>query len=71
MRGILQWSMVSKQKLVLFYMDNNGQVTQRLIRVIDIGEKSILAYCFYRKQVRRFNYSNILSCGRVKRKESA
>ncbi|MBU5267227.1 hypothetical protein [Virgibacillus proomii] len=71
MKGILHWSMVSKQKLVLFYMDNNGQVTQRLIRVIDIGENSILAYCFYRKQVRRFNYSNILSCGRFKRKESA
>lgn len=68
MKHILQWSKENKQKLILFYMDHNNQVTQRFVRVIDIQEDSFIAFCFYRKQVRRFKYSHILSCGRNQRR---
>ncbi|WP_121639393.1 hypothetical protein [Virgibacillus sp. Bac330] len=61
-------SLDNKQKIIIFYMDNNNQVTERYIRVIEIKEKSILAYCFYRKQVRTFNIENILSAGKVRKK---
>ncbi|WP_077705247.1 hypothetical protein [Virgibacillus dokdonensis] len=71
MNSMLQWSKENKQKLVLFYMDQNNRVTQRFIRVIEIYEDSFIAFCFYRKEVRRFKFSYILSCDRVKRKGSA
>ncbi|AUJ23232.1 MULTISPECIES: hypothetical protein [Virgibacillus] len=71
MNSMLQWSKENKQKLVLFYMDQNNRVTQRFIRVIEIYEDSFIAFCFYRKQVRRFKFSYILSCARVKRRGSA
>ncbi|CDQ39079.1 hypothetical protein GCM10007111_23990 [Virgibacillus kapii] len=71
MIGLLQRSKEKKQKLVLVYIDHDNQITQRLIRVVEINRNSILAYCFYRQQLRRFTFKNILSCGPVKRKESA
>ncbi|NWO14878.1 hypothetical protein [Virgibacillus sp.] len=68
MLGLFKNSLDNKQKIIIFYMDNNNQVTERYVRVLEIKENSILAYCFYRKQVRIFNIENILSAGKVRKK---
>ncbi|SHH87877.1 MULTISPECIES: hypothetical protein [Virgibacillus] len=68
MLGLFKNSLDNKQKIIIFYMDSNNQVTERYVRVLEIKENSILAYCFYRKQVRTFNIENILSAGKVRKK---
>ncbi len=64
---VLNSSLQSKEKIMIYYIDSQNQVTQRIIRVVEIHEESILAYCFFRKQVRNFKLENILSYGKVKR----
>ncbi|KNE22491.1 hypothetical protein [Virgibacillus pantothenticus] len=71
MLGLFKNSLDNKQKLIIFYIDSDNKVTERYIRVIEIKENSILAYCFYRKQVRTFNMENILSAGKVRKKVGA
>ncbi|API92730.1 MULTISPECIES: hypothetical protein [unclassified Virgibacillus] len=68
MLGLFKRSIESKQKIIIFYIDSDNKLTERYIRVIEIKENSILAYCFYRKQVRTFNIENILSAGKVRKK---
>ncbi|AUJ25212.1 hypothetical protein [Virgibacillus dokdonensis] len=68
MKGLLNRSLEKKQKIIIYYMDSNNQVTERYVRVLEIKENSILAYCYYRKKVRTFNMENILSAGRVRKK---
>ncbi|WP_080875271.1 hypothetical protein [Oceanobacillus timonensis] len=67
MIGFLTSAMDRKEKIMIYYMDSDNNVTQRIIRVVDIDEERVLAYCYYRKQVRSFKLNNILSCGPVKR----
>ncbi|MED3738694.1 hypothetical protein P4529_18160 [Virgibacillus pantothenticus] len=71
MLGLFKRSIESKQKIIIFYIDSDNKLTERYIRVIEIKENSILAYCFYRKQVRTFNMENILSAGKVRKKDGA
>ncbi|MFD1066712.1 hypothetical protein [Oceanobacillus locisalsi] len=67
MIGLLHKSLNSRDKIMIYYMDGKGKVSQRVIRVVDIDNKRALAYCYYRKQVRSFKLNNILSCGPIKR----
>ncbi|MFD2045414.1 hypothetical protein ACFSTA_17150 [Ornithinibacillus salinisoli] len=60
-----------KMKIMIFYMDRNNRVTQRIIRVVEIKEDSIVAFCFFRKKVRTFKLSNILSVGAIRRRAGA
>ncbi|WP_077702508.1 hypothetical protein [Virgibacillus dokdonensis] len=71
MLGLFKNSLDNKQKIIIFYMDSNNQVTERYVRVLEIKENSILAYCYYRKKVRTFNMENILSAGKVRKKVGA
>ncbi|WP_067727683.1 hypothetical protein [Oceanobacillus damuensis] len=71
MKGLFLQSMENKEKVVIFYIDQDNNVTQRFIRVIHISDTSILAYCYYRKKVRSFRLDNILSCGPIKRRVGA
>ncbi|WP_042224797.1 hypothetical protein [Oceanobacillus manasiensis] len=64
MNGVFMRSMETKQKIVVFYMDGNQQITQRFIRVLKMDDTLVLAYCYYRKSVRTFKRENILSAGR-------
>ncbi|WP_188205884.1 hypothetical protein [Alkalibacillus aidingensis] len=54
-------SVISKQILEMIYMDIQGQLTQRIIRVVREEEERILAFCYTRRQVRSFKKENILS----------
>lgn len=67
MTGFLTNSKERKEKIMIYYMDSKGKVSQRIIRVVGMNEEKVLAYCYYRKQVRSFKLENILSCGQVKR----
>ena len=67
MIGFLTNVREQKEKIMIYYIDSKGEISQRIIRVVDIGEEKILAYCYYKKQVRSFKLENILSCGSIKR----
>lgn len=69
--GFLKSSMEQKKKIMIYYMDSKGKVSQRIIRVVEMNDKKMLAYCYYRRQVRSFKLDNILSCGNVKRSVGA
>jgi len=60
---ILNRSLQQNEKIMIFYMDSAGNVTQRYIRVIRINKNTIIAYCYWRKKVRTFKLDNILSAG--------
>ncbi|RDW16506.1 hypothetical protein CWR48_15785 [Oceanobacillus arenosus] len=68
MKGLLNRSMEKREKIVIFYIDQDNNVTQRFIRVISMDDDSILAYCFWRKKFRTFKHENILSAGPARRK---
>ncbi|CEI81327.1 hypothetical protein BN997_01145 [Oceanobacillus oncorhynchi] len=71
MVGLLNKSLYEKEKIMIYYIDSDGKVSQRIIRVVGIDEEKVLAYCYYRKQVRSFKLENILSCGQIKRSVGA
>jgi predicted DNA-binding transcriptional regulator YafY len=71
MLGLFKRSIESKQKIIIFYIDSENKITERYIRVLQINEKSILAYCYYRRKVRTFNMENILSVGKARKKVGA
>lgn len=64
-------SLQHKEKIMIFYIDSNNVVTQRIVRVISINDDSIVAFCFYRKKVRTFKLNNILSAGPVNKRVGA
>lgn len=71
MIGLLMRSLERKEKIMIYYMDNANKLTQRIVRVVEIDDTNVLAYCYYRRQVRSFKIDNILSCGQVKRSVGA
>ncbi|MYL50242.1 hypothetical protein GLV98_12160 [Halobacillus litoralis] len=51
----------TKRSLGMMYIDENGNVTQRKIRVVEVRVNHVLAYCYNRKQVRSFKKDGVLS----------
>lgn len=71
MIGFLIKAMEQKEKVMIYYLDRDNNVTQRIIRIVEVKKDTLLAYCFYRKQVRSFKIDNILSCGMIKKSVGA
>lgn len=69
MKTLLLRSIQPREKIMLFYMDEKRNVTQRLVRVIKIEDDKMVAYCFLRKQTRMFKLDHILSVGPVRGSE--
>lgn len=63
MKKLFNRSIQGHKRIMIFYVDNNNKVTQRVIRVIRVGEDAIVAYCYYRNKIRTFKLNNILSVG--------
>lgn len=61
MRHILHLSIEKDFILEMIYISNNNKITQRFIKVLNINQTSVVAYCFYRRKVRTFKLANILS----------
>lgn len=55
----------------MMYMDKNGEVTKRRIKVLNLKGESFQAYCFLRKTKRTFLIDNVLALIPIERKESA
>ncbi|WP_342505597.1 transcriptional regulator [Sporosarcina sp. FSL K6-2383] len=58
------------QLLDMVYMAKDGSISQRRIKVLQVGDVSFRAYCFTRESKRTFTIDNILALVPVVRKES-
>lgn len=67
MKSLLKRAAGSRQKLEMIYLNNGGQLSQRIIKVIAVTESTIKAYCYSKRQFRTFNIANVLSIGPVRR----
>ncbi|MFC7060865.1 hypothetical protein [Halobacillus seohaensis] len=61
MNNLITRAFESKEKLELIYIDSDGQLSQRIIRVVKMDHNGLLAYCYSKQQVRSFKKENILS----------
>lgn len=71
MKGLFLRSMEKKEKMIIFYIDSKGHVTERYIRVLKLEGEDMLAYCYYRKKIRKFKLGRILSAGPAARRIGA
>jgi predicted DNA-binding transcriptional regulator YafY len=72
MRGILLRAIENQVLIEIIYLTKDGSISHRQIRVKEIFQNHIHAYCYLRKSCRNFTFSNILSISPVrKRKKSA
>lgn len=61
MNALLLRSQRENLPLVIMYQAQDGTITRRNIVVKSLSSSAVYAYCFYRKQNRRFLLSNILA----------
>ncbi|KIL73143.1 hypothetical protein [Bacillus badius] len=61
MNAFLLRSQREQLPLVIMYQAQDGTITKRTIIVKSLSSSAVYAYCFYRKQNRRFLLSNILA----------
>lgn len=57
---ILETSLEMHQVITIMYQ-KDGQITKRNVRVTNINDKYVEAYCYLRHQVRHFKRENILA----------
>lgn len=58
------------QILDMIYMDDDGQITKRRIKVFKVAGDSFQAYCYLRGSKRTFKIDNILAAVPIVSKES-
>ncbi|UOQ42970.1 hypothetical protein MUN89_13520 [Halobacillus salinarum] len=61
MDALLRRSKEKQDLLEIIYLDQDQQLSQRLIKVIAVKKSVVFAYCFHRQGLRSFNKENILS----------
>lgn len=65
MKGLLLRAASNGEMLEMIYQDNKGNISQRKIKVLAVGEESFRTFCHTRKQQRTFKLENVLSIGSV------
>lgn len=70
MRGKLINSMKYGELLDMIYIANNGVISKRRVKVIQIEEGTFRAYCYLRKSTRTFKVDNVLAVVPVIQMES-
>lgn len=68
MNNLLLRAKEQGKSIEIIYMDDNGRISQRTIRIIEICEDKITAFCYLRKSKRLFKKENLLSAFLVKQK---
>ena len=58
------------QSLDMMYMANDGAISKRRVKVLQVNEDSFQAYCFLRRSKRTFRIDNVLALVPVIVKES-
>ncbi|ASF40960.1 hypothetical protein CEH05_18080 [Halobacillus halophilus] len=71
MNGLMERAVISKQRIEMVYISSEGDMSQRMVRVLEVREGTILAFCLARRKVRTFKRDNILSVFPPKRKKEA
>lgn len=61
MRKTLEKSVRYGEILDMMYVANDGSITKRRIRVLQVGEVSFRAYCYLRQSKRTFTIGNVLA----------
>lgn len=61
MRNNLIKAMKTNDNVDIIYLAKDGQVSQRRIKVLQINEDLIKAYCYLRRSNRTFKITNILA----------
>jgi predicted DNA-binding transcriptional regulator YafY len=61
MKGLLTRAMERREKVEMIYLSAKGEVTQRVIDVVNLNDQHVIAYCHTRKERRLFKIDNILS----------
>jgi len=69
-RNKLTKSIRYNESLVMMYMANDGAISKRRIRVLQVNEDSFQAYCFLRGSKRTFRIDNVLALFPVVQRES-
>ncbi|GLO66930.1 MULTISPECIES: hypothetical protein [Oceanobacillus] len=64
MYPLLLHSVQQKEKVIMVYIDQQDNITQRTVQVVTIKSDSILAFCYFRKEIRLFHLDQILSVGK-------
>lgn len=70
MRTKLINSMKYSEPLDMIYIANNGVISKRRVKVIQIEEGIFRAYCYLRKSTRTFKIDNVLALVPVIQTES-
>lgn len=60
---VLKSSLADHKIITIMYMKNEKEISQRNIKVIEIKDDMVKAYCYLKHQVRYFKKENILSAG--------
>lgn len=66
MEIVLKKAIETAKNLEMIYQDDSGNITHRIIKVIEIKESHVVAYCYLRRGKRTFKMNNILSVGFVR-----
>jgi predicted DNA-binding transcriptional regulator YafY len=61
MDKILKWSVENQNCIEMIYQNKDKKISQRIIKVLEIKENYISAYCYLRMARRIFNKDCILS----------
>ncbi|MFC0231949.1 transcriptional regulator [Bhargavaea ullalensis] len=61
MHSLLMKCMKRHQLADMIYMDSDGSITKRRVRLLKIRQDSVTAYCFMRQKRRTFRIDRILS----------
>lgn len=69
MRNILVKSVDYGELLDMVYVAKDGSISQRRIKVLQVGEVSFRAYCYKRESKRTFTIENILALVPIIQKE--
>lgn len=67
MKGLLLRALESGEVLEMIYQSDKGELSQRRIKVLDITNGTIKAFCLLRNRQRFFKTTNILSIGPIRK----
>lgn len=65
---LLKRAVASHSKLEMIYINKEKQISQRVIKVLDVEDQTVKAYCYTHRQFRTFNINNILSIGPIQKR---
>lgn len=69
MNSLFKYSLENKLPIDLIYMNNAGELSQRIVIVRKITVEGILTYDIGKQQLRSFKRANILSAAKQRRKK--